>query len=326
MVALVVVALFSNQVNPTQTAVEALENLHLAEADASAANAIRTGSLDPTQYAQMLEVRAITALLRKRPSEAKDLFIMLLALVPGYSLPQRYGPKARTLYVEAKYQGEKAQVDVEAVPSKPGELVLKLRDPFKYVVDVEVLASLGSAEVSDRRPASEVDGAGILRFSVPKEVHAWRVVLRDRYGNGIARFPTDETRWPLEQPGRDDLSLERAVSAPPEAAAVTQRPTLPETASQSQPMPGVRVAAIALASAAIVALAVAIGFGVNSLEPSRIRDGFRLDDDGRVTNITQRDAFQAAAQAAQSALIANILFGVAGLLGISGVTSFIVSL
>jgi hypothetical protein len=309
------------QVDPTLEAQKAFDALKLPKAEALAQQAIQDGGLDTKQFVRMLEIRALSAALQKR-STAKELFAFLLAVSPSYALPAKFGPRARTPFLEAKASVD--AIELRATP-KPEltRCIASIEDPLKFAADAVPLLQ-GSAEVL--KPVAI--NAQQVAFDVPKGVDGCAMTLRDRYGNALRRFP-DEGFWPMaSKPEPVPVVLEPRLQVEPSPAPSKEVPT---TASVQAPAavvasgPGWRIASIVLGVLAVGASAGAVAFGLMSQQPRRTFETLRFDAEGRVTNLSQVDANQITAAAVQQAFWANVCWVAAGVLAAGAGTTLVAS-
>jgi hypothetical protein len=152
--------------------------------------------------------------------------------------------------------------------------------------------------------------------------------------SGKAELPVGKpaVRWWVEL-----LSERKAVLAEVVSATSPREDLAPGAASLAKDDGSMRVetgapvsggwrrpAGFALLGAGVVAAGVGALFGVQSATARNTLGAAAVDEQGRVTGLTQRDAGSLEAQANSQATLANVLFVAGGALGVAGVVLAIV--
>lgn len=212
---------------------------------------------------EWLSTRALALLGLKREPEAREGFERLLSLSPEWALPDHYGPRVRTFVSAAR---------AEAVRS--GSLSLRFE-------------------------------GGLLRASADAFGYARGIEVSWREPNGAAQkalLPMQERQpapWPREQRlevwgrvlglGNSTLFEWGSQNAPLrlEPMAVVSV----EAGAPSRGLSGLGIGGLAAGGAALISAGVGTGFAVSSQEAQRTRADATRDSNGRITSISQRDAF-----------------------------------
>jgi hypothetical protein len=289
---------------------ELMESLRYADA-AKALDAARAkvGNDRPTLL-RILELQGIVAASLGRVAEARAAFRLLLSLEPQYSLKGKYSPKVTAPYYEAKgWAVENGTLRFEEVP------------PVTVGDTVEALAA---RVVTDPLKAGQS-----VRFYVREGPGEPRVVDAPLEG-GVARTQVkgNPVSWWAELLGErsEVLALLGSAEAPRVArvggAPIVKQPDAPvaETpaVAAAAGAPKDRTLAYVGLGGAAVSLGTGVFFGIQSLSAQGKLDGAERDALGRITGMTQRDALVLHESARNSALAANVLFGVGAGLAVAG--------
>lgn len=246
------------------------------------------------QVVQALTLRALALASVKRFDDAAPLFRQVLALEPGFVLPDQFGPRVRTLVAEAK--------DAAARAGTPG---------LSMEGGALTVQGLGSGLVESVTLSWRAAGApgsvtvpAAARLEVPwpasGRVEAWGVVL----GPGqsvVATWGSAETP--------NVLGSEPVTAAP---------------VASERGLGGSGVVGLVLGGAGLVAVGVGAALLAEAGRPAQVLAGATRDAEGRITSLTQRDAFALEAAAQRSFDVGQVLLIAGGVAVAAGVTLFIV--
>jgi hypothetical protein len=288
-----------------------------AEARAALQKARASKGLDRGSLLKVLELTGVVAAQLKQADKAQAAFRELLILDPTRTLSGEYAPKVMTPFLEAQKQvkesgGLELDAEVATAPGRVDSITVKVkRDP------------LGVGEQ--------------VRFHVQSASGAWRalaVPLTDYQ----AVLPTggSEVYWWAELLGANEVQL-ALLGSPTEPRA--EKVKLPEPAQVAEAAPAptkiikiqetqspLRPISYVLVGGALVAAGGGAYFGVRSSEAFTALDKVERDDQGRVTNLTERQAYELDKQGKEHATIANVLFISAGALAATGIVLWIVGM
>lgn len=270
-------------------------------------------ALDDLQYEQALKVlppeaelrgytraelvtwfstRALALLGLKQDAEAAETFRRLFTFAPEWKLPEQYGPKVVTLVA-----GLRAEADERGTPSLTFE-----GGALKATADTTGLAK--ELEVSWRSPGGAAQSTKLPL--VPQQPPPWpRDAQLEVWGRVLGFEGSTLTEWGTEQA---PLRLAPAEKAPGAAG---------------KPLGKWAFIGLGAAAAGLVAGGVGVGLALGSQEAEQALASATRDASGRITSLTQRDAFALDARAQGSATGAGALFVAGGLLVAGGVGLFI---
>lgn len=249
------------------------------------------------QAVRALSLRGLALASSKRDAEATVAFRQLLSLEPAWQLPEQFGPRVRTLVLEAKDAAERAgrlSISVEA-----GAVVVTGGDAFGLAEQVSLSWKGPEGVRTVTKPlAPKLDAP----WASPTGVTAWLSVL----GPGATVLAT----W-----GTQESPKVLAPSAP----SVTE-------AKQGKPLSRLSLIGIVVGAAGLAA----VGAGVYALtladRPQQALLGATRDSTGRITSLTQREAFALDANANTAWQVAGGLL-IGGALAVAGgVTLFVLGL
>jgi tetratricopeptide (TPR) repeat protein len=264
----------------------------------------------------LLQLRGIVSASLGNAQKAREAFTALVSLDPARKLPDDLSPRVMTTFYEARGR----IIDLGRVEAKALAATEKAGQVEQLNVDVvDPVALVAKARFHLRTGASWTEVAVAVergKAAVPvaaPQVDWWLELLSAQQGVlfelGSATAPLS-AGTPLKTPSTASSAsvepLPPPPAAPPEAVvtAQTHRPYLPFA-----------VGAVALG-------AVAVGAGaVFGLRAGQLNDQLKLsmDSQGRVTNLTQKQAFDLESQQHTSAIAANVLYAVAGVAAAAGV-------
>lgn len=244
------------------------------------------------QVIQALSLRALSLASVKRDQEAAVAFRQLLSIAPEFQLPEQFGPRVRTLMLEAKDVTEKDRL---IITFEGGAFVISgTAAGLAQRVVIGWGNRLAEFPVSARLDAPWAKGT---------QVDAWASVLGPG-GSVLAEWGSE--------------AAPRRVGVLAAPAAVAERPARPLSTLS---LIGIVTGAVGVA---------AVGGGLYALtlaaRPEQALAQATRDMQGRITSLTQRDAFalDAAANGAWQAAGGLLIAG--GLAVAAGVTMFILGL
>lgn len=236
------------------------------------------------QVLALFSTRALALASLKREEEAAEAFRQLFAVAPDWKLPEQYGPRIRTVAGMAAAEAE--EKGTLAVRYEGG--VLKVgKDSYGFATAFEL--------------TWRVDGGGPTTRSFPV---------------GVTLPPPWPSGRPIEVHGRF-LGLGDSTLATWGNAQEPVRLGPPPGVAASKPGVEVRpllVAGLAAGVAALAAGGVGLAFAGGSTEAQRALASAERDADGRITSLTQREAFLIEQRSASAATLGGIFFVTAGVL------------
>ncbi|MBN1210787.1 MAG: hypothetical protein JXB05_38420 [Myxococcaceae bacterium] len=296
--------------NPDLTrARQLLENLRYTEASRALDAARERPGNERTTLLQILELQGVVAAMLQQPAKARSAFQTLVVLAPDHQLMGDYAPRVVTPFFEAKgwVAEHGAALRLEAAPASKSERSVE-RVAARVTTDVLKLGRTvrfhfrtgGPLWREEERPLTE--SAASVEVS-GKRVQWWAELLDERQAVlvtlGSANAPVTETALPLQ--------------------ALTHSPT---------DTPGLRSTPLRIASYVCLGVAAGTGavggyFGLRSRSARAEVEGAAVNDGGLTTGLTQAEAFALDARARSNARLANVLFGVAGAVAITGGTLWV---
>lgn len=274
-----------------ETSVRALQDLQYAQALSSAPADTEVKGFSHEQVTAWLSTRALALAMLKREAEASAAFRQLFSVAQEWQVPDEYGPRVRTLVLEARAAAQRAGV---VSLTFAGGAVQAKKDPFGFATDVELSWRAGKAAVKTVR----VPLAAEINPPWPNDV------VVEAWGRIVGLNGSTLATWGSEaHPQR----FEPAVAVvPPEPAPAP---------SKIRPM---FIAGIATAAVGVAGLAVGGVFMVQAGEPGRVLASATRDQQGRITSISQRDAFALEARAKQDATLGTALLVAGGIAAAAG--------
>ena len=160
-----------------------------------AERALEAGGATRAQTARLYVLLGISAAALGDADEAKQDFVVALAVDPALKLDKGLSPKIRGPYLEAHgyWSASSEELSLAAKPgSDPAHLIVHLSDPASLVAKVELrIAAPGITA----RPKFELEPAPATSFTLPDGLseRGYEYTLRalDRYGNVLAEQGTD---------------------------------------------------------------------------------------------------------------------------------------
>ncbi len=293
---LVAVLLLAQSVDPLVEAQRAFDELQFERALALTPVPARWSGFSREEVVHALTLRALCLASVKRDDDARLTFRQLLALEPGWQLPDQFGPRVRTLVLEAKDAVSRAGPLTLAVES--GAVVIS-GDAFGLAQSVSISWRTQAGTKSVKAPiANRIDPP----WSATELVDVWLTLL------GPA----------------DAVLLEWGTAANPRhlgPAALT-----PSSTPAAAPA---RLSTMAIAGVIAAAVGVAAaGGGLFALtqadQPRAALAAATRDADGRITSLTQREAFQLDVRANAAWQAAGVLLIAGGIALATGLTLFLI--
>ncbi len=248
------------------------------------------------ELAEWFSTRALALLGLKRDAEAIESFRSLFSFAPDWVLPDQYGPRVRT--VVSSVRAETVKSGVVSLRFESGLLrTTKDAANFARQVVVSFREPKGAVKVVklpfvDSQPAP---------WPREKSVEVWGQVL-GLEGSTLYEWGSEPA--PLRIQALQVMTYEVKTPAQPPS---------------SPGLGALGVVGIAVGAAGLVAGGLGTGFALGSQDAQRALAGASRDSDGRITSLTQRDAFALDARVAGDAGGATALFISSGVLVAAGV-------
>lgn len=250
--------------------------------------------LSRAQVVQVLTLRALSLASVKRDEEAGEAFRQLLSLEPGFTLPEQFGPRVRTVMLEQK-----------DAASRAGQLSL--------VLEGQTLVLHGTAfGLASNVALTWVDAQGVHKKTL---VAAERIAVP--WGAGAQKA------WgAVLGPGGSEVLVWGTEAAPNRLGAADLTP--PPPPPNEQRFSGTAWGGFVAAGMALSALAVGSGLVVSANRPSQVLSSAMRDQQGRLISLTQRQAFALDAEAQTAWQVGGALLVAAGVAAAASVTLFLV--
>ena len=292
---LVATALAGTPADQINAARIALDELRYDEALKALPGRTEVAGLQREQVVTWLATRALTLAALKRDADATAAFKDLFTLEPGWQVPDEYGPRVRTLALEAKDQAARAGVLSLAFAAG------------RFEVHPDGNGWADGLEISWREA-----GGDAKTVKLPLESVA-------------APWPASATvdAWARVTGLQGSTLLEWGSEAAPmhfEGAAAPPPPVVTSPGFFQRPL---GVTGAALGAAGLLCFIPAAVFAGQSGAADAALAGATKDAQGRITSLTQREAFATAASADQARTMSGVFFGVGGVLLASGVGLFV---
>lgn len=294
LLALVTVTSLSMGVAPAsvQQAAQALEDL---QHEAALKLLPPEESIEGYSRAELISyfsTKALAQLGLKKEAEAAETFRRLLTFAPEWQLPDHYGPKVVTFVASLR-----AEADERGNPSvrfEGGQLVSKA-DSTGLAKQLEVSWRAPSGAKTVTLPLAPAQAAP---WPAGERVEVWGRVL-GLQGSTLVEWNSPQAPLVLEPAG------EVRAAAP------------------SKPLGRWAFVGLGAAAAGLVAGGVGTALAVSSQGAQQALGTVQRDGEGRITNLTQREAFALDAQARDQAGAATALFITSGVLVAAGVGLFV---
>lgn len=276
-----------------EQAARALDDLQYETALAVLPPEAEVGGYSRAELVTWFSTRALALLGLKKDAEAAETFRRLFTFAPEWKLPEQYGPKVVTLVA-----GLRAEAEERGAPS----LTLE-GGVLKATGDSTGLAQ--ELEVSWRPPGGPATSTRLPL--VPAQPPPWpQGAQLEVWGRVLGLSGSTLAEWASEQ------APLRVGPLAPTPAAVT-----------SKPLGRWAFLGLGAAAAGLVAGGLGVGLAVSSQEAERALASATRDGSGRITSLSQRDAFALDARAQGNATGAGALFLTGGLLVAAGAGLFI---
>lgn len=291
---LVALLLLARSVDPLAEAQRAFDDLQFERALTLTPAPANWSGFSRVEVVHALTLRALCLASVKRDDEARLAFRQLLALEPTWQLPDQFGPRVRTLVLEAKDAVSRAgqvSLGVEA-----GSVVLS-GDASGLAQSVSMSWRTAAGTKSVKAPLANRIAAP---WSTNEPVDVWLTLL------GPA----------------DSVLLEWGTAAAPKHLAPAVVAT---SVTESAPtrLSTFGIAGIVAAGVGVAALGGGIFALTQADQPRAVLAAATRDADGRITSLTQREAFLLDARATGAWQAAGVLLIAGGLAVAAGVTLFL---
>ncbi len=229
---------------------------------------------------EWFSTKALALLGLKREAEARQGFQRLFSLAPEWTLPDQYGPRVRTFVSAARAEAVRSgNVSLRF----EGGLLRASADAFGYAREIEVswrepdgATQQATLPLQERQPAP---------WPRERRLEVWGRVL------GLEKSTLCE--WGSENA---PIRLEPMAVVSVEGVA------------PSRGLGGLGIGGLAAGGAGLISAGVGTGFAVSSQDAERTRSNATRDAEGRITSISQRDAFALDARVQREAGTATAFF------------------
>ncbi len=243
------------------------------------------------QITTLFSTRALSLASLRQEEEATEAFRQLFSVAPDWQLPEQYGPRIRTLAGMASAEAdEKGTLAVRY----EGGLIKVGKDSYGYATGLEL-----TWRVDGGGPTTRVFPVGV---SLPPP---WAGSQRvEVYGRFLGLGDSTLATWGnAQEPLR--IGAPEGEAPPPPSPRLTLRPLT---------LAGIGAGALALAAGG-----VALGFAGGSTEAQRTLAAATRDPFGRITSLTQAEAFLIEQRSASAATVSGAFFVAAGVLAAGSV-------
>ena len=179
--------------------------------------ALEAGGASREETARLYVLLGISAAAQGNVDEAKQDFVVALAVDPSFKLDKGLSPKIRDPYLEAQgyWAASSERLALHAKPASDAHhLIVRLLDSASLVTQVEL--RIGAPGVLPRSVFA-LQAAPVTRFALPapQRERGYEYVVRalDRYGNVLSEQGTDADPQIVRAPSRT-----HDESSPPAAA------------------------------------------------------------------------------------------------------------
>ena len=290
---LLITSLHASPVDQVTSARQALDELRYADALAALPPQADIAGFTKAQVIDWAATRALALAALKRDPEATQAFKQLYSVAHDWQVPEEYGPRVRTLALEAKDQASRA--GVLAVSFSGGQFLVT-PDANGWGMELELTwREDGGPPRTTRQPLQ----AFAAPWPAAATVDAWARVV-GLQGSTLLEWGS------AEKPNH--FAPEVKHEAPP---PIAQSPGF-----FSHPL---TIAGTAIAAAGLIAFIPAGVFAGQSGAAARALANATTDSNGLITSPTQREAFATAARADQAATLSGVFFVTGGVLLATGV-------
>jgi hypothetical protein len=256
------------------------------------------GSIQNYDRAELMEwfsTNALALLNLKKEAEATRRFLQLFSFAPDWKLPDQYGPRVQTLVAKARADAE-------------GKGVVTVRFEGGLLRTTADALGLASAlAVSWRVKGGEVERA-LLKLK-PEQPPPWpRGVAVEAWARVVGLSGSTLATWASE-------------AEPAHLEPLTVQVSGGETTKPAPPSEGLRAPGfigLGALAGALVAAGLGTGFAIGSQGAQNALAGVTRDLEGRITSLTQRDAFALDARARSDGTAAGVFFTLAAVLAAGG--------
>jgi hypothetical protein len=161
----------------------------------AAQRALEAGSATREQTARLYVLLGISAAAQGNADEAKQDYMVALAVNPTFKLDKGLSPKIRDPYLEAQgyWAAASERLSLSAKPAgDPEHLIVSLLDPASLVTRVELRIEAPGVLPRD---AFQLDASPVTRFTLPAGLatrgYEYAARALDKNGNVLAEFGTD---------------------------------------------------------------------------------------------------------------------------------------
>jgi hypothetical protein len=225
-------------------------------------------AIDSWRREEVLEwfsTRALAQLGLKQEAEARQSFQRLFSLAPEWALPDQYGPRVRTFASAARAEAVRSgaiSVGFE------GGLLRTTRDAYGYA---------NALEVSWREPEGSWQSATLPLE--PRQPPPWpREKKLEVWGRVLGLAGSTLFEWASEN---------APIRLEPLAVVTVDGGTV----APSRGLGALGVIGVGAGVAGLISTGLGVGFAVSSQDAERTRAGATRDGEGRITSLSQRDAF-----------------------------------
>ncbi|MBM4778671.1 MAG: hypothetical protein GQE15_13290 [Archangiaceae bacterium] len=293
---LVALLLLAQSVDPLAEAQRAFDELQFERALTLTPPPANWSGFSREEVVHALTLRALCLASVKRDDEARLAFRQLLALEPGWQLPDQFGPRVRTLVLEAKdavSRGGRLSLAVES-----GAVVIG-GDAFGLAQSVAMSWRMAGETKSVKAPvANRIEPP----WSSSEPVDVWLTLL------GPA----------------DSVLLEWGTAAAPKHLAPAVVASTPGPAQTPTRLSTFGIAGIIAAGVGVAALGSGVFALTQADQPRAALAAATRDAEGRITSLTQREAFLLDARANGAWQAAGVLLVAGGVALAAGVTLFLI--
>lgn len=197
----------------------------------AAQHALEGGGATRDQTARLYVLLAISAAAQGNADEAKQDFVVALAVNPAFKLDKGLSPKIRDPYLEAQgyWAASSERLSLSAKPaSDPDHLIVSLLDSASLVARLELHIEASGVLPRD---TFKLEPAPVTRFPLPAGLasrgYEYAARALDRNGNVLAEFGTDSEPQIVRAPKL--ATAPGSAQAQPGAAARGRSYVLPAT-------------------------------------------------------------------------------------------------
>ncbi len=206
----------------------AYQDVDFPATHSAAQHALESGGNNREQTARLYVLLAISAAAQGNADEAKQDFVVALAVNPSFKLDKGLSPKIRDPYLEAQgyWSASSQRLSLSAKPAAdPEHLIVSLLDSASLATRIELRIEAPSVLPRD---IFKLDAAPVTRFALPAGLptrgYEYAARALDRNGNVLAEFGTDT-----------EPQIVRGTAAKPPAIAANADP-VPQARSYFLPV------------------------------------------------------------------------------------------